>query len=267
MSNVKWTETDIRILREVYPVTRTWDTIQEALPLYTRTAIAAKAFNLGLHKPRDSYNVKNELDHDLFSTWDERSAYLLGYLEADGSVRQRSTGSLLVTFATSVTDTDYLLRLKRLVGYTGVNGTNQHMVEGQRYITARFAICSRQWAIDLSGNLRVGHIPSSIPLDLQHHYVRGYFDGDGSVYRSNNQLHVGFVCNSKTLTRDLRDLIAASIKDSRGMTIRQKTNSAKCWYFRLTRKAMVSALFRWLYVDASIFLPRKRDIFMGVFGG
>lgn len=208
----------------------------------------------------EAKNASCKHDTELFKTWDERSAYLLGYLEADGCFKIDGE-SLRIYFQTSGKDMEFLRELKKLTQFTGTLGTSINRAQGKEYIKARFTISSREWKKDLE---KIGYrnekIPD-IPRDLMHHYIRGYFDGDGSIYfdKQVGRYKSSFVFSSKELALEFRKtLLEQGIKVS---NVHIKTSSNCCWYFHISY-LQTKKLGDYLYHNSTIFLKRKKMKFM-----
>lgn len=254
--NLKWTEEQKKRLAQFYPVTESWEELQRLFPFSTKRGIQAAALRLGLIKPRIS-NSSCSHREDLFNIWTEESTYLLGYLEADGTF-QFGSRSIRVTFAASQKDRKYLEKLKKLVSFTGKTTSKDHNIQGKTYRTYSFTVTSRKWDRQLCYLLRWNQIPP-IPVELIHHYIRGYFDGDGSIFWSKQacNYHSSLVFSSRELADEFAKLLRP-IVDSR-LTIHKKTN-AQCWYFNIAAEG-TKKLGKFLYKDATIFLDRKEKRF------
>jgi len=69
---------------------------------------------------------------------------------------------------------------------------------------------------------RSGQLPC-IPEGLMHHWLRGLFDGDGSVYiDKTNKTYVSIVFSTKEFATSVLDYIVSQIGFSSGMKIYKK---------------------------------------------
>lgn len=79
-----------------------------------------------------------------------------------------------------------------------------------------------------------------IPNDLIRHYIRGYFDGDGSVYynKTHNRLYISIVTASEQMHKDFYNIVKKYIDidmhckktESRGIIFELRLNSKKDVY-------------------------------------
>lgn len=252
-STNKWTPENITKLKDLYGSTENWNELLKEFPFSTKRGIQGTAANIGLRKKRIS-NSSTEHKQNLFDTWTEESAYILGYLEADGYIRYDKRASQ-TTFCTSHKDLEFLEKLKSVVGFTGKTLSRKHNIQNKIYETKAFVVSSRDWKIFLQQNLRIGKIPE-IPKEYLHHYIRGYFDGDGSIYFDNQtqDYKSSFVFGSKELAEKFREvLLSQGIKIS---SIHKKTNSDFCWYFQVSYKQTL-LLADFMYKNSKLYLERK----------
>lgn len=195
---------------------------------------------------------------DLFDQWTEESTYLLGYLEADGYLLEDKE-TIRVCIQTSDKDKEFIQMLYSLTGFTGKLGKYNNKANGKTYKKLRFTVSSRAWKNSLLyWHYRRGCLPP-IPNNLIHHYIRGYFDGDGSIFWSKQAQHLrsNFVFNSTVLAESFANYLR-SITNSK-LNIHRKTTSNRCWYFNCGNKATIN-LMRYMYKDAKIYLQRKHDL-------
>lgn len=100
--------------------------------------------------------------------------------------------------------------------------------------------------------------------NLISHFIRGYFDGDGFVSISNNStkkencltLKSGFCSGSKTFIEQLVSYLPTKFKT---ISKRKKPNSS-LYDIKLSVKDSYK-LYKYMYINATIFLQRKKDKF------
>jgi hypothetical protein len=205
------------------------------------------------------YNVTTKHKEDLFDSWTEKSAYVLGYLEADGYIIYDGP-AVRVYFQCSDKDIGFLRMLRDITEFTGKIGISINRANNKEYKKARFTITSRAWNRSKSfQELRSNKI-INIPEEMIHHYIRGYFDGDGSIYFSKqvNDYKSSFVFSSEELAVDFKnELELQGIKVS---NIHQKTNSKHCWYFQLSYR-QTELLGKFMYKDSNLYMNRKYQQF------
>lgn len=94
-----------------------------------------------------------------------------------------------------------------------------------------------------------------VPNDLIHHFIRGYFDGDGSVYGSKRAPAASF-----NGTKGFLQEVLYHIKQQ----VQTKTSVVKdhsIWCIKLGGRNVIRSLYDYLYHDATVFLGRKKHKF------
>lgn len=210
------------------------------------------------------YNVND----DYFIKIDcEEKAYWLGFLMADGWINQRPGQDRLVLDVSSK-DKDHLESYKKDLSFEGpVKDFIIKTGQFKGYIHSMVSITSQQLVNNLS---KYGCTPKKsltltfpkLPSKIIHHFIRGYFDGDGSVFISHEKhwrsgqiksvIHYRFVG-----TKDFLIEVDKHI-NLNGRISQPKGESYELAY---KRNKKLKPFYDYLYKNATIFLKRKRDIF------
>lgn len=198
----------------------------------------------------------------------EEKAYWLGFLLADGCIHTRS-GQDRLSLVLSVKDKEHLEKFKKTISFTGP--INDYIKKSGKFLGLKHSylrITSQELADDLA---KMGCVPRKslilkfpiIKDELISHLVRGYFDGDGSVFISNEKhwrsnkifpvIHFRFLGTFDFLSK-LNDKIGLS-----GRITQPKGNKAYVLCFKRNKKAKL--FYNYLYKNATIFLERKKCIF------
>jgi intein-encoded DNA endonuclease-like protein len=93
-----------------------------------------------------------------------------------------------------------------------------------------------------------------VPLHLINHFVRGYFDGDGSIYKNtcDNQYNIGIIGTLEFLNK-LKELTNITTKLS------TKENHKNTYNFRIGGNKKTQKFLDWLYKDSTVSLSRKKE--------
>lgn len=194
----------------------------------------------------------------------EHEAYILGFLYADGCISNNVKGkyySLVLTLSDK--DEQILQDIGSSFGKWKIKKVVSKCQTGS-FNTIRLDICD----VNLIQNLiKLGVTPNktyennsyvfdNVPHDLKHHFVRGYFDGDGSVGIYNRKCVFSTVSVNEKLTYSILHFINSElsietkiVKDGKYYRIRMHGNP---------RCIMIKEL---IYKDASIFMIRKKEVF------
>lgn len=97
-----------------------------------------------------------------------------------------------------------------------------------------------------------------VPDNLMNHFIRGFFDGDGSVFINKNRLGVSFVSASENFLNDLYDYIFEQITINRNKLYLTKDNN---YSLQINSQKDIENFYNYIYNNSSIFLDRKKEIF------
>lgn len=100
-----------------------------------------------------------------------------------------------------------------------------------------------------------------MPIEMEPHFIRGYFDGDGTVYRrkqkNDSWLSINIVGSTKYFLQTIGDVMRARIR-----VIPKIRSKGTYWVLEFNNMESI-AIYRWLYDnDNSLFLDRKRQVFV-----
>jgi intein-encoded DNA endonuclease-like protein len=102
---------------------------------------------------------------------------------------------------------------------------------------------------------------AQVPEGLLHHFIRGYFDGDGSVSldTARNNLHVSIAGTKKFL----ESLSVALFQNIPNYTLTKLHKPTNCEIHLLQKggNKQLKGLYTYLYKDATVFLERKKEVF------
>lgn len=212
---------------------------------------------------QNDVNVKKgkyEYDENIFDVINtEAKAYWLGFLYADGYVYD-TEASIVLKLAEM--DLDHLKKYRDFLNIDAkihketAIGKHGHTLSACKIFITNKKIhsdlitkgCTNKKSLTLT-------FPSEqiVPKELQHHFVRGYLDGDGCIFIDRNSIGVNFVGTEQFLLsiQDIYDLGNLALID---------TGNAKYFSVKGNRKA-INFLDK-LYTNATIYMQRKYDIYL-----
>lgn len=236
----------------------------------TQKAIQVKLSKLGLVRP-DKYFYNK----DFFEKIDtEEKAYWLGFLYADGYVALKSANrNAEVGIEIASKDIQHLRKFnKSLQGNVEVHERKRTGVIKPTNSIVSFRLYSKKMVLDL---IKHGCVQNKtfiirfpdISQKLKWAFVRGYFDGDGSVYRDIGRKFIGFnfTSGSKGFLEDLRNFLYKegiyaylSVENRKDNRFKETHKSYK---LLITGMNNAYCFGQKLYKDANIFLDRKKEKF------
>lgn len=201
----------------------------------------------------------------------EEKAYWLGFIWADGYVSTSAPWTLII----QIKDTEHLKKFSDAIMYKGTikksnSGGFENSSEMSRLVICRKYICE---ALNKLGKNNSELFIPKIQEDLINHFIRGFFDGDGSVYTylksgipknakrryTYNKIECSIIGKMSILSNIKENLydIKTRYKDS-------KTEYMK--YLCISNNEDVIKFFNYLYKDATVFLERKYLKFINYYG-
>lgn len=210
------------------------------------------------------------LNWDGSSIENEEQAYIAGLFLADGFVGNTQAGIRL-----KQTDRELLQKVKDCF--------SEEIKLQEGISSCSFVVSSKKVCANLS-NLGIFkgktnkelHIPT-MDYTLVRHFIRGFFDGDGSVFLNHNGKYTSVRCNICSPTKSILEqinfvLLNNGIKGTINKENRKgkyttfgENNRILCSVdmFRLfvRSKMAVEQFYHFLYDQSSIYLERKRKVF------
>lgn len=187
---------------------------------------------------------------DFFAQATADSAYFLGFLAADGNVHQISgTNSWRLTLALHVSDEHILNSFARFLEY---NRPHDHPRNLAALVVFGERICRDviRWGITPRKSLTLKW-PEGLPTEHVHHFARGFFDGDGCIFRlrhpggKRDYIGVNFTGTEAFLT-SLQQVINAALGRDLGHI---RTLRGKNTYYQLVYSGdeTIQAITDWMY--------------------
>lgn len=199
----------------------------------------------------------------LFDEYSEEAAYWAGFLAADGNVDLKNRVRLMLKYD----DIGHLEKFKQALNSTHTISSN----------TTEYNRCSFEFTspyicdiLDINYNIVPNKtdrliFPKHIPDEYLRHYIRGYFDGDGSICESfsnanstTSSLYATFASGSESFSIALFNYLKEylklgghlqSFRDSVKWQLKYNTNDAK-------------TLLDYMYKDSAVYLDRKYDLYV-----
>ena len=214
-------------------------------------------------------NTRFSVDESYFKMIDSpEKAYWLGFLYADGYVtKQHKVGLSLAEC-----DTGHIEKFRAAIRSTHP----VHFYTSSGYSNCRYArliFSSEEMSADLQ---RLGCVQrkslilmfpteEQVPLIYLRDFVRGYFDGDGSITTGGKGHYLRLkICGTKEFLEGLRNYINSVIQPNELHTSLEKRHKDEKNNFSLTISPPYNAkrVLDELYKDSTVYLDRKYALYM-----
>lgn len=229
-----------------------------------RASLSRMLERLGIKTTVGNHYHKYTFDTKFFETIDTpEKAYWLGFLYADGSIESKDTlryGEQSFKLQLQEQDKEILekfnLDLKSTypIRYDNSHTNRQVILAPRNQKTVDDLI--RLGCVERKSLILKFPTEEQVPRKFIRDFIRGYFDGDGSISEYNGEWHINFV-GTQDFIRSLYDIIKiGSIYPDK-----RKTNS---WYIGANGNKQILEFYHYLYDGATRYLQRKYDKFQGL---
>lgn len=225
----------------------------------------------GVRKAGTKYNL-NERFFDEIDC--EAKAYFLGLLYADGCNEQKDNRSYRIRINLQEGDKHILEELARQIKF---DGSLTKIDKGEDRLI-QYGLCIGNKYMSMALN-KLGCTPAKsltlkwpdwlVDQDLQRHFIRGYFDGDGCISSYLKNQYTGNQCYTWQITSTIYfcEAVQRIITNHLKLTsdIRRDAPDIKndiTKVIRVRGNKQVLSLCQWMYKDATIYLTRKYNKFL-----
>jgi hypothetical protein len=223
-----------------------------------------RGLQINMNGAKYQYNTK------FFEVIDtEEKAYWLGFIFADGCI---SDNRNCFTMSLKEGDVEHIRKIQNAICPTKPIKLGKNTLNGKT-----FGFCRIDWTNKVIVNQLWWHgclprkslklvFPKAVPDKLIHHFIRGYFDGDGCIGLYNyvswggEHIQLRFTGTKEFLT-SIQDVFEDKIEGYSRTAVRQEHNS-KAFVFAKGGRRVPLEVLHFMYRDSSIYLQRKYDLYL-----
>lgn len=224
------------------------------------------------------------VNNDFFNVINNgKNAYWLGFLMADGCIleyKNNKTGKLkamALQLSLSNSDNDHVEKFKLDIESEAPIKINKIKLNNNMYYNSKIVICNTKMCRDLINlncvprkSLILEYPKDKIPEQFERDFIRGYFDGDGSISISVSKDKRGYkvvsLCANILSTYDMLDNIQYILSKNgiHGYIHQYNENVPE---LRLHGRENILKFFNYMYynIEDIRFLQRKYDKFLDIF--
>ena len=191
------------------------------------------------------------VNNNYFSTQNPNMAYIMGFLAADGNISKEGNR---IQSQLSVKDISQLEMI-----YNEIGGSEVYKYESNGHPCCGWYCYSAQIKRDLAEYGIIPHktgklfISKKLSKEYWRDFIRGYFDGDGSIFKDEKGLRLSITSANREILDDINSFFVENgIKAS---SIYKDHNNV-CIKFR--NQASIN-IYNLLYYNNCLCLKRKRD--------
>ena len=208
-------------------------------------------------------NRKYHINENVFSTINHDGAYWLGFIAADGCIT--STGSdpdpKVLSFNLNIRDKNHLEKFKEFCNSNAIIKEQPGAGYGEGTTMAHLEVNSKKLVADLQryGICKAKSLilkPPPIPEAFYADWIRGYTDGDGSIYFLNQKKAAGLAFEG---TEEVLTFISNFLTHNQNKVFRQRRPNPdkNTWNLKYGGTQLVVQLLHKIYDNADCYLDRK----------
>lgn len=215
---------------------------------------------------------KYKVNENIFSDDSESGFYIAGFAAADGNITydNRSNTSVFI-IGLARKDKEHLIKIKDAMNFNGLihdyeyYNTDYHQI---CYSSRMNIYCSKKIVRDIGSKFNVlprktftYEFPEKlVDHNLIRHFIRGYFDGDGSFYL-NYPDNLSSICFDLLGTQSFLETVRSILISQCNLDTDAIVHPCKnIFRLRFSWYNHVSKIANYLYGDSTIYLQRKYDL-------
>lgn len=200
---------------------------------------------------RQNTNSRNSSVFEKIDT--EEKAYWLGFLYADGYVSSNTNN---IELALKESDKGHIEKFKKFIGGNNKISKKTVVLNGNKYNAYRICFRDKKMKRDL---IKKGCVPNKslilkfpnnniVPYHLMKHFLRGYWDGDGSLIFTNKTYRISVIST--------KDFIKGMLNFT-GWKSYALQEEGEAYRWECNHSGKIPNMIDLMYKDANIYLDRK----------
>jgi hypothetical protein len=196
----------------------------------------------------------------------EEKAYWLGFLYADGYVRMNKGRSGVLRLKLKNTDKPHIEKFNKCLDSNYLIKEMESKVKYKLGYSISYCSCLVISNTKIVKDLyKLGCLSNktfkisfpNIEINMIRHFIRGYFDGDGSAFISNNRIGCSFTSGSNLFLEQIKEILCSELNIGNSKITKYKNANKISW----TAKEDIIKISSYFYEDSNIYLNRKKEIF------
>lgn len=213
-------------------------------------------------------NLQYRVNEGFFSTWSRSMAYVLGFIATDGCVTYEPGEKYELRIESA--DKEILEKIRACMGSNHPlhQYNREDLIQGEYHRSTTWTLSIRSKRL-VSDVIHLGITPRksltlaypNVPDEFQADFIRGVFDGDGSVYIARAStpwpvLKTKIVSASRSFIQQLSSILSKRL----GVSSALYEENDRYYVIHLGSEDSLR-LYDFLYHNATIYLDRKKRVF------
>lgn len=194
-------------------------------------------------------------------------AWILGFYAADGYLPTTKGAKNRITIGLARKDEEILHLIAKEISYDGpIYQYNSSEVNGKSFPCSSLAFTSKKlrkqfefYGVVNNKTFKIDSLPKELPQEYMIDYIRGYFDGDGSVYKpKDKKINMSITSANKNFLEDVQTFLAQKYSIDSHIYENKSAYSLK---FGVDASIKLGKL---MYNNDYLTLPRKKKKFFEI---
>lgn len=224
----------------------------------------------GLYEAKEKRQLK--IKDDFFSTYNRKSCYWAGFINADGHIacNNRNIGNSkheYMNITLSAKDVDHLKKFNKELTRENMIKEHETKTYDKNHKMCSLRVTRKSICHDLTNNFDImpgkkslnEMISDKIPKEYLRDFLRGHFDGDGSISTSNNRYALTIV-GGKELCHSFKRIIDQEYNQDIGKVV-QDSRNPDMYYYKVTSMKEIILIYLFMYYPNCFCLERKQEEF------
>ncbi|ALA07266.1 putative endonuclease [Brevibacillus phage SecTim467] len=196
-------------------------------------------------------------NENFFNEWSPEMAYVLGFIYADGNLSNNR-------FRIQIKDLDHIEKLADTLGmdrsYIFTRTDKKYGKESYGISASRRDVAARLIALGVTPNKSRSMTFPEIPKEYLRDFIRGYFDGDGTVGCYSKQLAVRFTLGAEKFAKRLAEILSDMLEHD--VKIKFDKRGAGNYVVGFHSNRLAKKFYENIYYDNCLAMDRKQDVFV-----
>lgn len=223
---------------------------------------------------KNEHGRKNFFNQSYFHNIDnEHKAYWLGFIYADGSIYNTGSGNTKINrMSINISNKDVALLHKicedmeyedpKIKVYTPCESTyGTNLMARVDFTSVKLCADLQSWGVRPNKTGTLTSLPD-IPEDLIRHFIRGFFDGDGSIV--GKPYYTFSIIGDTPFLTEIQNILMEECSLNKTKLCAYPHKSVDIFDLVYGGRIQVGRIFNYLYKNATIYLSRKYETFKQV---
>ena len=201
--------------------------------------------------------------NDDYNFQSHNGAWILGLFASDGYLPNTKGAKNRIVLTLQRQDENCLELIKKELQYTGpiyqYKSTNGYDNSSLAFTSNQIRQKFQSFGIVNAKTFKIQHLPENLKEEYWLDYLRGYFDGDGSVYKKGNSIATSIVSANENFLREIKIYLISKI-NIKGGSISKDHNAYQLKFGKYDSLKLCSAF----YDNDYLALPRKKNKYIAL---